>query len=303
VSAQTKALGGVLLAIAVVAFLLLTPLPDRWQGDWQSKFWDLTHVPLFAGMTLYLSWILRRSWAAPAIIALVVAGLAELIQDHVGRTGDILDFVRGALGVGTAVVALHAWQGPRTLLHLGGHALVIVGLVAWPIADSLPRLLDAYEGYLALPTLADFQTPRQLLRWQCQQSQLLRLPDPEQPERWCGRLELLPGPARYPGAILPVLSYDWRPYQRLCWSFSCEEAGLPLTFSVRSGLDDQNRSNHAQVGQTFQAGAHVVRLDLATLAQQGHFGPLDLSNIRYVQVFSLSAEQTRTVYLRRVWLE
>ncbi len=300
---RRPALGQLLLALAVMAFLLLVPMPERWHGHWQSTFGNLMHVPLFAGLTLYLSWLLRCSWYWPALIALMVAGLAEWLQEYSGRSGSVLDFIRGALGVFAAVVGRWAWQGPRTLPRLSGAALVLVGLLLWPVAEALPRLLDAYEGYQSLPTLADFQTERQLLRWHCQQSVLIRVPDPKRPGHWLGQLDLLPGLTPYPGAMLSVLNYDWRSYQRLCWSFSCEETFAPLVFSVRSGRDEQNRSNHAQVECTFVAGSHVVKLDLSGLAQQGHDGPLDLSNIRSVQIFSLDLKRAKCVHLQRVWLE
>src|SRR5262249_14345902 len=166
--ARLQSVAGATVAVAVVALLLLMPLPQRWQGAWQGQFFDLGHGPLFASLTIWLWLSLRRSLLWSSLISLLVAALAELIQDHVGRTGSVSDFVRGALGVLAADVALHAWQGPRTVRRLGGHALAIIALVAWPVADAAPWLLDAWDGYRAFPTLADFATTRQLLRWDCQ---------------------------------------------------------------------------------------------------------------------------------------
>src|SRR5271165_2593846 len=110
-----KALLAAALAVALVTFLLLMPFPPSWEGDWQGKFFDLGHVPLFAALTVYLWLVLGRSWPWPALIALALAGLAELVQDSFGRTGNFLDFVRGALGIAAALVALHFCTGPRTL--------------------------------------------------------------------------------------------------------------------------------------------------------------------------------------------
>ena len=92
---------GAILAILLVVAVLLVPLPGRWHGRWQSKFFDLGHLPLFAALTTCLWFLLGRRWLWPVLCSLLVAGLAELVQDHFGRTGNWADFVRGALGVAT----------------------------------------------------------------------------------------------------------------------------------------------------------------------------------------------------------
>src|SRR5438552_745462 len=96
-------------AVALVSFLLLMPLPSSGESTWLSKCFDLGHVPLFGILTIYLWFVLGRSWLWPPLIALTLAGLAEIVQDSFGRTGSFLDFVRGALGIAATLVALHAW--------------------------------------------------------------------------------------------------------------------------------------------------------------------------------------------------
>jgi hypothetical protein len=279
------------------------PLPERWQGDWQGKFFDLGHVPLFAALTVCLWWFLRRFLLWSAVISLAVAALAEMIQDQFGRTGSLSDFVRGALGVLAAVVALRAWQGPRTVRRLGSHALVIVGLVAWPVAEAAPWLLDAYDGYRSFPTLADFSTARQLLRWDCQQAALTREPDVNQPSGWSARLEFRPGPEKYPAAILQPIVRDWSQHSQLCCSFTVVEEPLLLVISIRGGRDASGQSNHYQFEETYAVGAHRVCVDLATIARKAGPHPLDLSDIRYFQMFIYRTDRSRNVVLHRVWLE
>ena len=289
------------LAIGTVLILLLVPLPERWQGDWQGKFFDLGHVPLFAGLTLVLTSAMGGSWRWPAVISLTLAALAEIAQDYCGRSASFLDFLRGSLGVGVAVVVIRAWKVPRTLRRLACHGLMILGLIAWPMADRGPYLLDAYEGWWSFPVLADFRTPRELLRWQCQQSSLERIPDPKQQGSWLGRLELLPGPEMYPGAALQPIIRDFTAYRRLCWSFVTAGDALTLVFSVRSGSGLP--SDHYQFARTFAAGEHRVEADLANIAPKAEPAALDLSNIMIVQVFIVQPERIETVWLKRIWLE
>src|SRR5437016_4509236 len=81
-------------------------------------------------------------------------------------------------------------------------AFLVLVLLAWPVVDAAPRLLDAWEGYEAFPVLADFATSRQELRWECRQAVLTRVPDAAQASGWGGHLEFLPGDEDYPGAEL-----------------------------------------------------------------------------------------------------
>jgi len=176
-------------------------------------------------------------------------------------------------------------------------------LLAWPISDSGPYLLDAYEGWHSFPTLADFRTSREILRWDCQQAILARLPDPEKPRAWQGRLELLPGPAAYPGAALQPIIREFSGFRRLCWLLATEADTLNLVFSVRSRPGGGGRSSHYQFGRTFTAGEHRVIVDLEAVAPQAQPERLDLSNIVSVQVFTVRPQSAQTIYIKRIWLE
>ncbi len=292
-------------ALALVIFLLLTPLPSSWHGTWQSKFFDLGHVPLFGALTVYL-WLVLRSWPPAVGIALAVAALAELVQEHFGRTSSLMDFVNGVLGVAAAFVAVRACQGPRTFRRLALHALVIVALVAWPLADNGPYLLDAFEGARAFPTLADFATERQLLRWAPTQAVLERRPDAQRPSGASARLELLPGPdkdpEKYPGAALEAIVRDWGRYGRLRCSFTVVGEPLVVVLSVR-GRDAAGGSTHYQFEKTYAPGEHTADVDLAAAAPQARPHPLNLADVRYFQVFVYRRDSPRTLVLHRVWLE
>jgi hypothetical protein len=254
-------------------------------------------------MTVYLWLVLRHSALWAALISLAVAALAELVQDHFGRSGSLLDFVRGALGVGAALVVLHAWQGPRTLRRLAVHAVAVVVLLAWPVADAAPWLLDAADGFRSFPTLADFGTARQLLRWDCQQSTLTRVPDGDQPSGWSARLDFRPGPERYPSAVLQPIGRDWSQHGRLGCSFTVAGEPLLLVISIRGGRGASGRTSHYQFEKTYAVGTHQVGVDLATVARQARPDPLDLSDIRFFQLFIYRTDRSRTMYLHRVWLE
>jgi VanZ family protein len=301
-SARGKSLAWAAGALALVTVLLLMPLPRRWEGPWQSKLFDLGHVPLFFALTLFLWLVLKRSWAWAFAIALTLGALTELVQDWFGRTSSLADFVRDTLGAACAFVVVRAMQGPRTLLRLAAHALVLVALLAWPVADAAPRLLDAYDGYRAFPTLANFGSARQMVRWECSQAELERVPDPGQPSGWSGRLEMRPGPRKYPGAVLEPIPRDWSGNRRICCSFTVTDRPLVVVVSIR-GRDANDQSTHYQFEQEYAPGPHTVWRALDTVAREAAPRPLDLSAVRSFQVFIYRKDAPRTVYLHRVWLE
>jgi hypothetical protein len=289
--------------VVLVAALLLTPLPPRWHSQWQAKLFDLGHVHLFAGMTLLLWLLLPRPWYAPALIALSAAALGEIAQNYVGRDGNFPDFLRGALGVLAAQVVIHALQGRRSLRRLSCHAVLIIALLAWPVWDAVPWLLDAVDGFQSFPTLADFRSAREVRRWLCEQATLERTSDSAQPGVWLGRLELLPGPQPYPRAALQPIVRDWTLYRRLCCAFSLENDHLALVFSIRSSPDSRGQTTHYQQGKFYDAGKHVFEVDLATVAREAEEGPLDLSSVQAFQVFTVRPPRPGVVYLEHIWLE
>lgn len=290
----------VVIVLALAA--LLTPLPADWGGGWRGTLLDLGHVPLFAALTLGLGFALRRGWAWPAALALALAAAAEVLQPLVGRTASLLDLVRGAAGVAAAVILARAARGPRTVLRLGGHALALVAVLAWPVVDAGPLLTDAYEGCRDFPTLADFATERQLLRWNTSQAHLECVPDPEAESGASARLDFLPGLSRYPYAMLSPVVRDWSDRRSLYCSFTVLDGPLHLVLSVR-GQTAEGRPTHYQFERTYAPGRHIVEVDLDDAARRAQGGVLDLTTVSCVQLFIYREHAPRTMRLHRVWLE
>jgi hypothetical protein len=294
---------GVVVLLVLAAALLLLPLPRRWRGAWQGRLFDLAHVPLFFALTVALWAMLRRSWRGAAVVATAAAALAEVLQDFSGRQGDLGDFLRGLAGVGAAVVILHYAQGPRTARRLAGHALVLAATLAWPVLDTGPWLVDAFQAYRAFPTLADFSTGGQLRRWVCRQTRLEREPDLERSGEWVGMLTFLPGPEPYAGAMLQPVRRDWTAYRQVACAFVVDGGPLTLVFAVRTASAAMDETTHYQTARTCDPGRHVVRLDLAAIAPRADPRPLMLTNVRNFHLFVEHPTQPRSIRIERIWLE
>jgi hypothetical protein len=227
------------------------------------------------------------------LIATGIAGLGEVFQAWTGRSGELDDFVRGALGALAAVAGIRAWQLRGRPLPVSGCLVVLAGLVAWPLYDAVPTLVDAFEGAHDFPVLADFRTGRQLLRWTCRQATLTS----------AGRVEFLPGPEAYPYVGLRPVRRDFRAYRWLCCSFTVEGEPLELVLSVRSGPGLWTETTHYQQQRVHPAGEHLVRLDLAAIAPKARPYPLDQSDVLIIQFFLDHPAKARALTLHGIWLE
>jgi hypothetical protein len=283
-----------LVPVATVA-LLLVPLPADCLGIWQGKLLDFGHVPLFAAFVLALRIGWGLSLGRALALAILSAGLAEIVQPWAGRTGDWADFLRGGLGALAAAAAIRAYKSRKTPLRAAGYLALGFAFVVWPVVEVAPYAIDTVEGRREFPVLAEFSTERDLLRWECTQATLALDADG-------ARLELFSGSGEYSGAALRPAVSDFSGYRRLCWEFRVAGEPADLVVSVRTSAGGE-KTAHAQVGRRYGVGTHVARFDLAAMAARGQPSPLDLSNVRYVQLFAVRLTETRTVVLHRVWLE
>jgi hypothetical protein len=291
-----------LVALAAALGLLFLPLPREWSRGWRVTLLDFGHVPLFAALVFIWTPRDRPVWRT-LLFAVALAGAVELVQKFVDRTADWGDFVRGAIGALCAALLILAWRSRRRPVLAVGCALLAAGSLAWPVLDSGPRLLDAYEGYRAFPVLADFRTDRELGRWWHVQASLSQTPDPAQPGRWVGRLDLTPGDSPYPTAGLEPVVGNFRRYRWLCCSIEVEGEPLLIFTSVRGGPVVDGSTVHYQVGRVYGPGPHMIRLDLPETAMQAHPEPLDLTDVRTVQFYTIRPKAVRTMLIRCIWLE
>jgi hypothetical protein len=261
-----------LLALAGVVALLLAPLPPTLLGPWQGKILDLGHVPLFALLVVVLRFAFRVPLVWPLLLAVVVAGLAEVVQPRFGRTRDWVDFVGGALGSLAGVTSVLAYQSRRSPRRLALFLLLTLALPAWPVAHALPYLRDTVAGRRAFPVLIDFTTDDQLKRWEVHQASVGR----------DGTVELRPGGDIFSWVAFRPMKGDFRGYGYLCCEFEVVGESVDWVTSVRTAKADGRHTSHGQVGWRFAPGGHAVRIELASLevwaANRGE--PMNLADVR-----------------------
>lgn len=289
---------GIVVRIAVVAAaaaFLFVPLPESWSGSWRNALLDFGHVPLFAALVLVGSIPGRSPWR-PVLLATFFAGFVEVVQSLIGRSPDWGDFLRGVLGSFAAAFLLLAWRNRRHSIRLLTFTLAVVLTLLWPVFDSGPLLLDAYEGERDFPLLASFRTERELHRWSGRQAELNRIEGE-------AMVAFLPGPDPYPSVSLEPIRRDFRGYQWICCSLEVFGEPLHMVISIRGGPLEEGHTRHIQFGRRYEPGIHKVRLALKELTNPVNGPPLDLADIRTVQFYVIQPREPRSIQIRRIWLE
>ncbi len=280
--------------LAVVVALLLSPIPPGTLGVWQERLLDSGHVPLFAALilALYIGYGSLR-WAL--VFTLVVAGLAEVVQPFFGRAGDWIDLLRGSLGAFCATAVIRAYEVWRSPVRVAVYMLLAFAFALWPAIEIAPYIADTVEGRRAFPVIAGFTTNHEMRRWQCQQATFTRT-------EGGARLEFFPGANDFSYAAMRPAVADWSRYRWVNCEFRALEP-LEMVISVRTRSSEPNRTTHSQVGRIYTTGEHTIRLDLHALREKGRRGPLDLTDVRYYQLFVYRIKQPTTVVVSRIWLE
>jgi hypothetical protein len=276
------------LILLAAGMLFFVPLPNDYRARWYSAAQDLAHVPLFAMLTFLTG---RLCWPERiARIAIAAAGLAaaiEIVQPLVGRSASWHDLIYGIVGVAVAVVGLQTRWPVAMRLAIGA------ALVAWPLAQNAPVMIDAFQSWRSFPVLVGPARAFENRGWLLQGTTMTRHAD-------ALRLSFAAAPQGAGAVLLPVVR-DWDHYESLDVDFEFTGEPLVLLISVRDGKRLPPELPRFDLWQRYMPGRHRVHISLDELRRGGPFPPIDL---RHVQSFHLVAygDEPRTVDIRRIAL-
>ncbi len=277
------------------------PLPFAWSIGWRASLLDLGHLPLFAGLTCLFCWWLKPRLVVPVLLVVALAGSAEVAQHFVGRTASWLDFANGSLAAGATGFLFVAFRPPSKIRRIAPGIVLALMCVTWPLVRMGPVILDAAKGYEQFPTLAGFESDSEMRRWHGQQAETERRTDPA--GHASARMTFHPGTEPYPSVLLSPIVHDLSEYRWICFDITSTSESLDLVVSIRGGPEDAGHTTHYQTGRRLLAGEQTLRVDLHAAASFSQPQALDLSQIWFVQLFLIKPTESRTVYLRRVWVE
>lgn len=285
-------------ASAVSALLLVIPIPDARHTRFLHALFNFGHVPMFLALTLLMAWLFGTRWWV-FLLALVAPVLGEVIQAFApSRNVDIVDLWHGVVGM------LVAWiwciGGRLTRPVIVGKSILSAVLLAFPLADVAPHLVDVPLGHLQFPVLADFSNWGQESRWRPHGAEVKRVRLPGTGP--AGRLDFrADGDREYPGAEYIPVVVDWSNYDVLEIDFETAEP-IELHLTLRDQRPRNNYQERFNMAADFAPGVHRLRLPFAKINEAVQNGPLDFTRIDALNFYLLAEDTPASITVHRIEL-
>lgn len=297
---------GLAVLVVVMAAMLFVGGPETGDSRLVQAIWNLGHIPLFAG----LAWLLctlpalrQRSlwWLLIAVTALaLLLGLGiEWLQLWAGRSFDYQDVLRDLAGVYVGLslhlASIRSRPRPQRLAYavLAG-VIVLVALQPLGVA-----MLDRVIMRQAFPVLCDFESDRELSRWETYQAEMTRVREPVRQGRQSLRVVYQPG--RFSDVSLRDMQSDWRTWRYLHGSvFNSLATPLVLTVKIYdqrhlfSAYHSADRFNRELI---LQPGWNDLDIDLAEVKTAPADRNMDMASIAGLSFFVPYTAQPVTIYL------
>ncbi len=276
----------VLMAVLVVPFFVPIPVGLR-RNVLISTLGDRLHIVLPAGIALLLYWKGplrgRLVWAAAG--AAVIGGAIELLQELVGRTALMHDWLLDLMGVGM-VVGWVWWRGHGRRVGL----LLLAALVTTAVVqlrELPPRMMASAAARERFPVLEDFEGRHAWHLWGDNDGAVLTMPAEAAATGRRGlRLAGAP-PSRWPGAIMRRFPHVWTGYTSLELTVRHAAAGRDsVRFAVR--LDDfEGVRDHDWLDAGFWATDRwqTFRIPIAGRTTRWSGRPFDLADVDAITIF------------------
>lgn len=288
-------LGGVAL---LSAGLLLVPVPTRWQSQWFHVVMDLAHLPLFAAATL--ACLATGMAKMPTILGVaLLAALAEIAQLATGRSGDVGDWFRGLAGIAIGACLFDLVQVRLPPMARAARIAAIAILAGFPAWAAYPTLRGAWGALAVFPRLTDFSDPYQIFQWQPYQAEAKLVRDGDRPAL---RVKLADGPARYSGVEFRPVMRDWTGWRRLCIEIAAAR-DVQLFLSLRDSRAESEYHDRFNWSGRIGPEGSTIQIDLARVAAAPRGPPLDLSAVRFLNLYIPTPKADCVIWIRNIRLE
>jgi VanZ family protein len=280
------------LALAILAAVLVLPFPDALDSEAWRPLFDIAHLPLFAVLSL---WLITRLSAARVPHAVLVtllamagmAGLVEMVQPLVGRSGNLSDALAGIAGALIATTGWRIWIKGRSPLLRSGHAFLSLGLalvVLWP---PLLQIGAWWWQLRSFPMLGDFETALEQRIWTA-------YPGRAAANRNCpggathGRrsLALQTWPGVYSGVRYQANDGDWTGYDRMIFDLYLPAGGPHLALRIDDDGDTTELESRFNRALELSPGWNRISIPLEEVANGPVHRRLDLAAIRQLLIFA-----------------
>jgi len=305
-------------AICIALLLLLCPMPEMSRMFRYGM--DLLHAPFFAILALFLDQKRRKRKQNGFIqgllfwIFLCILGAAlEAIQTMAGRDTNWHDGLSNLLGVTAGLLfscALSATD--RLYLKYFGCIAGVLMLLLGSIY-GLYGVWDSLQAKIEFPTIADFETHRELLRWEMSDAILAQSRQHATSGDFSGNITLQAG--RYPGVSIELPPGDWSAYRYLTldimWAknntFSLTNREESANLALRIKLEDDGPSDSFQdrfeSTVALQPGQNRIRISLEEIANSPAARSLNLNRMKRLSLFLNKSNSSQILFIDQIHLE
>jgi hypothetical protein len=285
--------------VGAVALAATVPLPHTVRMTRLASLLDLGHFVGFALVALVFWWALSGRKLIALIMAVACAGAVEVGQPMVGRTADPLDFLHGLLGAASAIAFVSLFDRSAGIRRTVAYSLLGLGLAAWPIGQSIPRLVDAWVEYRDFPVLSDFDSPWRTGRWMTVGCKVERVRCQNPADAWAGRIDVAAGNRACLLVLVPLMA-DWTAQERLFCEFTVDGGDVPIAILLRTGRGREKRIT-SLFRKDCTEGEYDIEADLRPSPVSSRLSP-QLSHVHSLYLQIGPATRPATLYLHRVYL-
>lgn len=265
---------------------LLVPLPTiARDSPVLNLLGDRAHVLIFAALAWLLHTVgpLRGRPVACAIAAAAIGGASEFIQQFVGRSPLLDDWLLDLVGIGLTMTWIQWRRGHRRTTLAA--AILLLTFLAYTMRDA-PRTFRAMvDVRRSFPVLSDFTSRDEVVLWRARDNCTRGLIDVGAPHGQVLRVTTVASDP-WPGVTAGRLPADWTGYQELVLDARLQAPSPDsLRFALR--LDDfAGRDDHqwASLSYTITHQWRTLRFPLRDLATDQGDRKLERDDI-----FSLTA--------------
>lgn len=275
--------------------------PDYLSSPLHRAIWDLGHFGFFALLIalVQLRWPLRRwqQWLVVAALVFLMGGVIELAQVAVGRDGTWSDVWHNLVGAGLGLF----WGQRANRFIWVGRLAASLALLA-PLWSVLQIAQVQYDAAQKFPHLADFETQRELLRWQ---GDIARSKDHASSGQYGLKIKLQT--TQYSGFSLNWFLGDWSGHKQLAFDIYNPD-GEPLPFVLRIHDETHDRNGRAYTDRLntrllAEPGWNYFAIPIEQIENGPEKRSMNLQQLRALGIFVVAAPRARVIYLDNMRLE
>ncbi|MEC8337287.1 MAG: hypothetical protein VXZ84_04020 [Planctomycetota bacterium] len=305
-------------ATCIALLLLLCPMPEM--NRMFRYGMDLLHAPFFAILSLFLDQKRRKGKQNGFIqglcfwVFLCMLGAAlEAIQTIAGRDTNWHDGLSNLLGITAGLLFSYALSATDRiyLKYFGGFAGTLMLLLG--SIYGLYGVWDTVQAEIEFPLIADFETHRELLRWEARDAVLIRSKQHARSGHFSGNITFQEG--RYPGVSIELPPGDWSTYRYLTLDIMrAENKNFPQSnreqsanLALRIKLEDDGPSDSFQdrfeSTVALQPGQNQIRIPVDVIANSPAARSLRLNRMKRLSLFVTNLKSSQVLFIDKIHLE